>query len=338
MISTAFIQSRHQHQHIKLPSKLLTAPKFLVPEVRFLGRLCDPACNVIQIASLSNLIFLYQLRNLKTTWNKHDTTIVITKDWRSFKVTVKLKAKTTEAKVPWPVLDEAPIRWIKVRCLCLWSLENSQKVISLAVQTAQIQTRNTPGSISIASLSLCRAAVRADLHRIFGCRTSVDPNKRKGNEWNERLGSLACGWLGWRDQRCPSPFTSFTVHSPLTLALGARCCPKLRPPLLQHAPKSTNGWYLRRDWLHGMCGNHTYPWAWSWLVHQQESKHWVITASKSKLALNRLKTSRILGGKRVNIPRPWKYLFTNFAKPVQPKLRVTESASKIVHAVPGHTL
>lgn len=89
--------------------------------------------------------------------------------------------------------------------------------------------------------------------------------------------------------RCPSPFT---------------CCPTLRPPLLQHAPKSTNGRYLRRDWLHGMCGNRTYPWAWSWLVHQQESKHWVITASKSKLALYRLKTSRILGGKRVNIPRP----------------------------------
>lgn len=278
---------------------------------------CHPNCQLVKFALF---IPTSELKtNVKPTWYNHNA-IVITKDWRSFKVTVKLKAKTTEAKVPWPVLDEAPIRWIIVRCLCLWSLENSQKVISIAVQTAQIQTRNTLGSISIASLSLCRAAVRADLHRIFGWRTSVDPNKRKGNEWNERLGSLAwCGWLGWRDLfqnlslRCPSPFT---------------CCPTLRPPLLQHAPKSTNGWYLRRDWLHGMCGNRTYPWAWSWLVHQQESKHWVITASKSKLALYRLKTSRILGGKRVNIPRPWKYLFNNFAKPVKPKLRVPSQPQK----------
>lgn len=77
MISAAFIQSRHQHQHhIKLPSKLLRGPRFLVPEVRYFGRLRDPACNVIQIASLSNLICLYQLQNLKPTWNQHDTTIM----------------------------------------------------------------------------------------------------------------------------------------------------------------------------------------------------------------------------------------------------------------------
>ena len=332
MNSTAFIQSRHQHQnHNKnchqssweVRSSWSLRSDFLedhVTQHAMSSKL--PAC---QIWSFKN-----PLRNLKPTWNQHDTTIVITKDWRSFKVTVKLKAKTTEAKVPWPVLDEAPIRWIIVRCLCLWSLENSQKVISIGVQTAQIQTRNTPGSIGIASLSLCRAAVRADLHRIFGWRTSVDPNKRKGNEWNERLGSLAwCGWLGWL--ALPQSLHQFRRSVLVALPHSDRHFFSMRRKAQTAGTCAEIGFMgcVETALTHGLGHG--------WSINRSRSIGWSLLPNSSWL-LTAWKQVGSWGGKQVNIPRPWKYLFNNCAKPVKPKLRVTESASKIVHAVPGHTL
>lgn len=58
-----------------------------------------------------------------------------------------------------------------------------------------------------------------------------------------------------------------------------------------------------------------------WSINRSRSIGWSLLQNPSWL-LTTWKQVGSWGGKRVNIPRPWKYLFNNFAKPVKPKLRV----------------